>query len=94
MTFLSTLPFTASRTRFKIHLCYCFLNHSLLKRCIQKICTHDNSKFLYPNKYPFYFLNRISLEQPLKNTKSPISTPKIYNDHPNIRSAPPPSQGQ
>ena len=38
---------------------------------IQKICTHDNSKLSW-----FYFLTEISLEQPLKNTKSPIATPQ------------------
>ena len=38
--------------------------------------------FLYPNKYQFYLFKRILLEQPLKNTKSPITTPKYYDDHP------------
>ena len=34
-------PSDTSRTRFKIRLCYCFLNPSLLKKHVQKICTHD-----------------------------------------------------
>ena len=62
MTFLSTSPFIAIH---QIHLALVlkyvyvtdFLNRRLLKKCnIQKSCTHDNSKFLYPNKYPVLFL--------------------------------------
>ena len=69
MTFLSTLPFIAHpsdtfRTRFKICLCYCFLNQSLLKNRIQKICTHVYLKFLCPNKYQLYFFNRFHLNKP------------------------------
>ena len=36
------------------------------KERIQKSCTHDNSKFLYHNKYWFYFLNRFRLNNPQK----------------------------
>ena len=58
-------PWDTFRTGFNIRLCYCFLNQSLLKKHIgQKICTHDNSKILYPNKYQFYFLNRFRLNSP------------------------------
>ena len=44
---LRTLKHTSwSKINLKIPI-----NRSLLKKSIQKICTHDNSKFLYPNKY-------------------------------------------
>ena len=71
-----------------------FLKLSLLKKRIQKICTHDNSKFLDPNKYLFYFFNRFRLNKPPKKSyKSSITTPKKYDNHPyhpNIWSNPPP----
>ena len=59
MTFLSTAPFIAIQ---QIHLALllryvyvtAFLNRSLLKKHIRKICTYDNSEFLYPNKYRVY----------------------------------------
>ena len=40
------------------------MNRNLLKKRLQKSYTHDNSKFLYPNKYRFHFLNRFRLNNP------------------------------
>ena len=40
-----------------------------------------------------FLIDSVSLEQPLRNTKSPITTPKKYDDHPyhpNIGSTPHP----
>ena len=37
-----------------------------LKKRIQKICTDDNSKFLYPNKNRFYFLIDFAWTTPKK----------------------------
>ena len=37
-----------------------------------EICTHDNSKFLFPNKYRFHFCNRRL--QPLKIRRSSLSS--------------------
>ena len=34
---------------------------SLLKKRNRKIYTHENSEFLYPNKYRFYFFNKFRL---------------------------------
>ena len=42
------------------------INRSLLKKRVQKSCTRDNSKFLYPNKYRFYYFNRFRLNNPQK----------------------------
>ena len=41
-----------------------FLNRILLKKRIQKICTHDNSNILYPNKCRSYFFNRFRFNNP------------------------------
>ena len=53
---------------------------------------YSKDLFLYPNKYQFYLFKGFSLINPLKNTKSPITTPKKSDDHlyhPNIGSNPP-----
>ena len=96
MTLLSTSPFIAIH---HIHLTLLlryvyvtvFLNQSLLKKRIQKICTHVFSKFLYPNKYQFYFLTDFTWTTPKKilNRQFQALKKDDHPCHPNIGSTPP-----
>ena len=62
------------------------MDRSLLKKRFQNICFYTLTNTSY------FFKGSCFQEQPLKFTKSPIKTPKKYNNHPyhpNIGSTPP-----
>ena len=41
-----------------------FFKLEFIKEAYSKDCTRDNSKFLYPNNYQFYFFNRFYFHNP------------------------------